>query len=151
MKIKNPDLTRIETNDGAVVPGRFRMLVMSFLPVFLILMAAVIVWCVGGTKVGMNRECLLAMVLSTVAAGAGSAAITLTWRFWPDYLPQGVLVAMVLRMFITLAGILILALTLGRLGLHFILLIIGFYAIGLISETIMALKITLRRGESEKN
>jgi hypothetical protein len=122
------------------------------LPVLVIGVAAAVMWLMSRSgllgAVGSGSEFFPAVLISVVGAGAGSAALVMTWRFWPSYLPQGVLAAMGLRMFTTLAGILIFTLILGKLGLQFVLLIIGFYALGLISETVVALKIAFGHNEA---
>jgi hypothetical protein len=91
------------------------------------------------------------VAISVAAAGAGSAAITITWRLRPEWLAQGILASMGLRMFLTLAGIMIFGLIRGKVGLQFIFLIVGFYALGLICETVIALKIAARQGRSGQN
>jgi hypothetical protein len=121
---------------------------MVLVPLAAILVVAGIVFVatepVAGLALLARSEVFWAFVISGVGALAGGVALGGCARFFPDFLAQGVLAATALRMFITLAGILVFVLILPNVGLKFFLCTIGFYLVGLISETIIALSVVPR-------
>jgi hypothetical protein len=107
------------------------------------------IWFLGG--VNNKGDFLAAVVIAIVGAGASSAVLLMIWRYWPAYLPQGVLAAMGLRIFITLGGILVWVLVSDKISRWFLFSLAGFYLLGLICETLTAIKISFRRvGPGEK-
>jgi hypothetical protein len=87
-----------------------------------------------------QKQILLAASVAAGSAVLGSLAIVITWRRWPDFLPQGVLAAVAIRLIATLAIVMILVMTLKILRRPFYLATACFYIIGLISETILAIR-----------
>jgi len=125
------------------------IVVLILAPVAVILVSAVVAWGVWtythrpGTF--WTGSVVAALTVTAVGALIGAGALAMTWFRWPEFLPQGVLAAMGLRMFITFGGIVVFTLIVGKPELQFFLGIVGFYIVGLISETVVAIKITTRK------
>jgi hypothetical protein len=123
---------------------------MAFGPVLLMLVAAGVVLVVSERMNGFSgvvrTRVFWAFAVSGLGTMAWGATLGFCGRYFPEYLmPQGVLAAMTVRMFITLAGIMVFVLILPKVGLKFFLLCtVGFCFIGLISETIIALSLVPR-------
>ncbi len=121
---------------------------MILIPIVAILVAAGVVLAATepvNSFFGIVRtQVFYAFLVSALGALAGGLALGGCARFFPDILAQGVLAATALRMFVTLAGILVFVLILPNVGLKFFLCTIGFYLVGLICETIIALSLVPR-------
>jgi hypothetical protein len=115
----------------------------AMLPIAVILIAALAIWGIGAAS-GRHiagRDLISAVVISIIGAGIGMWALMFTWHRYPTYLPQGVLAAMGLRIFVTLAGIFIFVLIFGPVELQFIFYMVGFYMAGLVCESMIALRL----------
>lgn len=96
------------------------------------------------------RQMLVAAGVAVLSGLFGSGTLAVTWQCWPTYLPQGLLAGIAIRLMATLVIVLILALVVGGLSKVFFLAIGGFYIIGLISETVLAITM-VRRAYSGEN
>lgn len=97
---------------------------------------------VSGTLVrNWTTQMLWAGGITAIGAFAGSVLMAVVWLRWATYLPQGVLGAMAARLTITSAGVVVASASMPELGQVFYLGTTAFYIIGLISETILAIKI----------
>ena len=130
-------------------PGMGELLYLLVLPIGIIGAAAGLVILLASAA-GMlayywGVQIALAGAVAGIGALLGSLAVVLTWRLWPEFLPQGLLAAVGVRLIVTLSMVLVVALTLSYVGKIFFLGTAGFYIIGLISETILAIKV-IRKG-----
>ena len=89
-------------------------------------------------------QILVAAGIAVVSAILGAFAVTTTWRNWPEYLPQGVLAAITIRLLVTMGAVLAVVLVLPEMRKVFLLSTAGFYILGLIIETILAIKVIYR-------
>jgi hypothetical protein len=81
-----------------------------------------------------------ALAITVPSAGLGGVVLAIVWRKWPDYLPQGIMAAMAVRMFLTLTGIFIFVLISENVGLKSVLYTVVLYIVGLICETVTAIR-----------
>lgn len=81
-----------------------------------------------------------AMTVTLTGACIGGLTLAVIWRYMPDFLPQAILAAMGMRMMITLIGIVVFVLILPNIGVRFVIYTIGFYFVGLVCETVIAVK-----------
>jgi len=87
-----------------------------------------------------NKLVGYAMLITVPSAGVGGLVLAVVWRKWPEFLPQGVMAAMGTRMMLTLVGILVFVLISGESGLKFVVYTVVFYIVGLICETVTAVR-----------
>jgi len=132
-------------------PIGLRLAVVVMVPILAILLTGLVLWGISALKMGLANDwscpIFYALLITVVGAGAGSVALGLTWRFWPSYLAQGILAAIGLRLFVTLGGIVIFVLLMPKPELKFFVCVVGFYTVGLVSEMIVAIKITMVRSK----
>ncbi len=123
--------------------------VIFFLPAGMITICAIGIWFLWGEGWAKGSDFLSAFLIALVGAIAGSLVFWVTWRYWRGYLAQGVLAGMGVRMLLTLGGILFWAIISGKLEMRFLFLLLGLYVLGLVSETVIALKVSVRPIEGE--
>jgi hypothetical protein len=140
------DESRNPASDGK------KLIRMIIFPVLAVLIAILLTWIFCMFRNGqwgvMSREFLFAAVLSIIATLAGSAVLSATWHYRPDYLPQAVMGAMGIKLFITLIGFVIFALIFKPIRLEFVVYMAIFYLTGLVGETVIAIKMTRRMNDS---
>ena len=95
-------------------------------------------------------QIITAGVVVSIGAVAGAMAIAVVWLFWPGYLAQGVLAAVVMRLLVTLLAVTVTTLLIPKTGRIFVLAVGVFYIIGLISETAVAIR-TVHRASVVEN
>ncbi len=152
MKTEQQNLTINKMADDPVEVNRGQMVRILILPVLVVIVAAAGVWSFiivrNGQWMPMSRELLYASVIAILGTITGSGALSAIWHYRADYLPQGILAAMGLKMLVTLAGFLIFGLIFKPLRLEFVLYLAVFYFIGLISETVITVKMTRRMNQT---
>ena len=119
----------------------FIVLVPSVAILFGVLFLLMLSRITGGLFVIWTPYVVYALLLTVSASCIGGGVLGAVWWKWPVYLPQGIMAAMGLRMFITLGGIVFFVLILTEVRLQFLFYTAVFYGIGLISETVTAIKI----------
>ena len=101
----------------------------------------------GGFPAFWTAQVLYSMLITVTATLAGALTLAITWKYWPEFVPQGILAAMAMRLTLTLAGLITFSRFWGIASVEFFLCTAGFYLLGLIIETVIAVKL-IRMGQT---
>ena len=139
-----------EDSKAFAAPGKAKCLLLLILPIFVVVLAGMgwmgLAYLVGVWQWSWMSQIIAAASLTAIGGFLGSTTVVMTWSWWPDYLPQGVLAAVAVRLLATLGGLLAIALILPSMRTVFFFGVAVFYVIGLMVET--ALSVMLIRPRS---
>lgn len=126
-------------------PTRHEFFMVLFLQGACVLILGAFLISVSGIFCGFSShwtsQMFYALVLTVIASVSGSACLALTWKYWTDFVVQGVFAGMAVRLMTSIVGIVIIAISPITLSWEFLVFIVGFYSVGLVIETVTALKL----------
>ncbi len=96
---------------------------------------------VSGFASKWTSQMLYALILTVIASIFGSASLALTWKYWTAFVVQGVFAGMSIRLMTSIAGIVIVVVSPINISWEFLVFMAGFYTVGLVIETLTALKL----------
>ncbi len=134
-----------------VSPKPFWLMGIVLFPIIAVVFTGLILIFIATIWEGLSRFWLSLIFYSQGVVILGlifsSSEVAYVWKRAPGFLPQGIMLAVVLRVFTTIVGVLVCTFIFGTKCIEFFIFTMVFYMVGLIVETIMVVKL-VRMGQN---